>query len=132
MAKSPLGIDIGGVDDIDPTLNFVDGATAAAQSVMTDLLHDPGALWWSPAKGKDIRDYLHMPFDKENIERDIVRQAEMDERVDKATCEASERIENGQRVFEFRCNLELTNNSGNVDFTLAVNQAGDVINASVT
>lgn len=132
MATIALGIDIGGVDDIDPTLNFVDEQTAAAQSVMTTLLHDPGVLWWSPSTGKDIRDYLHKPFDPEAIERDVIRQAQADERVTAATCTATERIEGSQRVFDLAVTLTLENNAGDVDFTLSVSEAGEVLNATVS
>jgi hypothetical protein len=131
-----LGIDIGGVDDIDPTLNFVDPATAAAQAVMTTLLHDAGLLWWAPTVGEDIKKYLHKPFDEEAIERSIVRQSQLDERIESATATAEERIVQGntgpERVFFFTGNLVLTNNAGNVDFTISVSQAGEVLNATVT
>jgi hypothetical protein len=131
MAKQALGIDIGGVDDIDPTLNFVDEKTAVAQSVMTTLLHDPGVLWWAPSVGDDIRKYLHRPFDKDSIERSIIRQGQSDERVESVSVEASERVVGTQRVFQFDGSLTLTKNAGNVDFTIAISEAGEILNASV-
>jgi hypothetical protein len=75
-----------------------------------------------------VRGLLHQFFDAERVERAVQTQVETDERVESATVTAT--------VFgdELRIsvNLILTQDATKVQFTLTVNQLGDVLDASVS
>lgn len=127
MARA-LGIDIGGVEDVDLFLSYVDGPRAAAEAVMRGLLHAPGKLWWAPDLGFDVRGLLHQSPSTESVERAVQTQVETDERVDSADVAAA--------IFgdELRITvaLTLTQDPTKVQFTLTVNQLGEVLDASVS
>lgn len=127
MAQA-LGTDIGGVEDVDRFLSYVDGPRAAAEAVMRGLLHSPGKLWWAPDLGFNVRGLLHQFFEAERIQRAVQTQVETDERVDSADVTAT--------VFgdELRIavDLILTQDATKVQFTLTVNQLGAVLDASVS
>jgi hypothetical protein len=122
-----LGIDIGGVDDIDPTLNFVSAGQSVAESVASQLLHDPGLLWWSPTIGYNLRQLLHMPFDEEKIQREVVRQAEFDERVKSASATAS--VNTKGDTITLVVNLTLVEEDAtDIEFTLTVSEFEALLN----
>lgn len=127
MARA-LGIDIGGVEDVDLFLSYVEGPRATAEAVMRGLLHAPGKLWWAPALGFDVRSLLHQSPTAERVERAVQTQVESDERVEAADVAAA--------IFgdELRITvgLTLTQDPTKVQFTLTVNQLGEVLDASVS
>lgn len=123
-----LGIDIGGVGDIDPMMNFSSPERAVAESCIASLTHDPGVLWWAPERGHNINRYLHVPTEPDEAERGI-----------QAECEADERVKSAEVTVTFAdktitCDVKLflENRQGSVQFTLTVSEAGDVINASIS
>lgn len=123
-----LGIDVAGVEDVDLFLSYADGPRAAAEAVMRGLLHAPGRLWWAPDSGFDMRGLLHRFFDADSIAASVQAQCELEERVESADVTAT--------VFgdELRiaANLILTQDATRVQFTLTVNQLGEVLNVSVS
>ena len=123
-----LGLDIGGVEDVDLFLSYSDPPRAAAEAVMRGLLHSPGKLWWAPDLGFDVRGLLHQFFDAERIERAVQTQVETDERVDSAEVSATA-LGDELRI---TVNLVLTQNPAKVEFTLTVNQLGEVLDASIS
>lgn len=123
-----LGIDIGGVEDVDRFLSYSDGPRAAAEGVMRGLLHAPGKLWWAPDLGYDLRGALHQFFDAERIQRAVQAQVETDERVESADVTA---VAFGEEL-RVSVNLILTQDGAKVQFTLTVNQLGAVLDASVS
>jgi hypothetical protein len=127
MATTALGIDIGGVEDVDLFLSFADGPRAAAEAVMRSLLHAPGRLWWATDSGHDILQYLHGFFDADRIKTAVQTQAELDERVEAADVDAQVL---GDEL-KITVNLLLTNNPAKVSFTLTVNELGEVLSAAV-
>jgi hypothetical protein len=127
MATNALGIDISGVEDIDLFLSYADGPRAAAEAVMRSLLHDSGRLWWAPDSGHDIRRYLHGFFDAGRIQAAVQAQCELDERVDSATVDATSL---GDEI-KIAVNLALTQDATQVQFTLTVNELGEVLSAAV-
>jgi hypothetical protein len=127
MARA-LGIDIGGVEDVDLFLSYVDGPRAAAEAVMRGLLHAPGKLWWAPDLGFDVRGLLHQSPTIESIERAVQTQVETDERVESAEVSA---VIFGDEL-RITVNLTLTQDPTKVQFTLTVNQLGEVLDASVS
>lgn len=128
MATKALGIDISGVEDIDLFLSYADGPRAAAEAVMRSLLHDSGRLWWAPDSGHDMRRYLHGFFDADRIQTAVQTQCELDERVDSAAVEAAVL---GDEL-KITVSLTLTNDAGQVQFTLTVNELGEVLSAAVS
>jgi len=126
---SALGIDIGGVDDIDPTLNFVSAGQSVGESVATQLLHDPGLLWWAPTVGYNLRQNLHNTFDQEKIEREVVRQAELDERVQSATCDASVNTKGDSITLVISITL-VEENATDLELTLTVTQFEALLNVA--
>jgi hypothetical protein len=127
MATKALGIDIAGVEDIDLFLSYADGPRAAAEAVMRSLLHDPGRLWWAPDSGHDVRRYLHGFFDRERVQSAVQAQCELDERVERADVECSQF---GDEI-KIGVNLTLTQDATQVQFTLTVNELGEVLNGTV-
>lgn len=126
-----LGIDIGGVDDVDPTLNFTSARQTVAESGAALLTIDPGTLWWAPQLGFNLVDQLHKPFDKEFIERNVRQQYEFDERVSSASVSAtSQTTENGVEI-EISGNIQLIDETQeDVEFTLTVSELGVKFSAS--
>lgn len=122
-----LGIDIGGVEDVDLFLSYVDGPRATAEAVMRGLLHAPGKLWWAPDLGFNVRGLLHQFFDADRIERAVQAQIETEERVDSADVTATALGDELRLAVE----LVLTQDLAKVQFTLTINQLGEVLDASV-
>jgi hypothetical protein len=123
-----LGIDIGGVEDVDLFLSYVAGPRAAAEAVMRSLLHSPGKLWWAPDLGYDVRGELHRFLDAERTERAVQTQAENEERVDSAQVTVTALGDEIRIAVE----LILTQDGSKVQFTLTVNQLGEVLDVSTS
>jgi|SRR5690606_4778737 len=118
-----LGIDILGVQDIDPFLSFGSRRESAAHSVMRVLFHDPGALWWAPDRGYHIARHLHGFFDAEAIEAAVRGQLEADERVESVDVVATVL----GRELRLEIELVLTNDPTAVTFTVQVSDLGAVL-----
>lgn len=120
---APLGIDIAGVQDVDPYLSFATPQRSAADAVMRSLFHEPGALWWAPDRGWHLAQHLHGFFDAEVIESGVKAQVEADERVESVEVRAEQ--------FGTECQLTIevvwTNDSAATTFTVTVDRAGSVI-----
>lgn len=120
---SALGIDIGGVDDVDATLNFATGRQTVGESILTTLSVEPGDLWWAPTLGYDLKKHLHIPFDEDTIERNSVRQAELDERVKSASATASQSTDG--KTITLVMNIELVDETEtDLELTITVDQLG--------
>ena len=123
-----LGIDIGGVEDVDLFLSYSEGPRAAAEAVMRGLLRAPGKLWWAPDLGFDVRGLLHQSPSAESVERAVQNQVETEERVDSADVSA---VIFGDEL-RVTVDLTLTQDPTKVQITLTVNQLGEVLDASVS
>ncbi len=122
-----LGIDIAGVEDVDSFLTLAASSQSAGEAVMVSLLHSPGVLWWEPERGYDLRQHLNSFAETERIENAVTSQAELDERVESADVVAS--VDNG--VLTINVSLVLTEDDGDVEFTLSIDEVGSVINANI-
>lgn len=119
-----LGIDILGVQDVDPFLSFGSRRQSAAESVMRVLFHEPGALWWAPDRGYHLARHLHAFLnDPDAIETAVRAALEADERVDSVDVVATVL----GREMRLGIDLFLTNDPNAVSFTLTVDQAGQAI-----
>ena len=123
MATNALGIDILGVQDIDPFLSIGSRRQSAAESVMRVLFHEPGALWWAPDRGYHLARHLHVFFDADAIETAVKAQLEADERVDSVDVVATAL----GRELRLEIDLILTNDPNAVSFTLQVSELGEVL-----
>jgi len=123
-----LGIDIAGVEDIDLFLSSADGSRSAAEAVMRTLLHAPGALWWAPDSGHDVKQYLHGFFDAERTRRGVQAACEREERVKTAKVTASVL---GTEI-KLSINLTFIDGSTPAILTLSIDQLGKVLDASVS
>lgn len=126
MATPGLGIDIGGISDVDLMLSYTDEKTAVAQAVAVSLSHGPGVLWWAPQRGFNLVAALHSDMTTDEIEQGVRSESEAEERVESADVSVSE---TSKGSFEVRVNLTLINNAGDVQLTITVDQAGAAINA---
>jgi hypothetical protein len=122
-----LGIDITGVEDVDPFLTLAEGPRAAAEAAMVSLLHAPGTLWWAPDRGYDLRQHLNSFASPERVQRAVLSQVEQGERVESAQCSVTV-LGNEMQI---EVSLILTEDGGAVQFTLTINELGEVLNASV-
>jgi hypothetical protein len=118
-----LGIDIGGVEDVDRFLSYTSPARAAAEAVVCSLLHPPGTLWWAPQRGHDIRQYLHAFCDADRIQEAVRAQCEMEERVASATVKAQQ----VGSLLILTITLVLTQDESQVTLTLTVDQLGNAL-----
>lgn len=119
-----LGIDILGVQDVDPFLSLGSRRQSAAESVMRVLFHEPGALWWAPDRGYHLARHLHAFLDDpEAIETAVRGQLEADERVDSVDVTVTVL----GREMRIEIDLILTNDPNAVTFTLTVDQLGAVL-----
>jgi hypothetical protein len=118
-----LGIDILGVQDIDPYLSLGSRRQAAAESVMRSLFHEPGALWWAPDRGYHLARNLHTTFDPDAIESAVKTQLESDERVDSVIVVATAL----GRELRLEIQLFLTDDPTAVTFTLHVSELAEVL-----
>jgi len=122
-----LGIDIGGVQDVDKFLNYADPPRACAERVMRSLLHKKGKLWWAPDSGYDINQHLHAFFDAEQIQRNVQTQCELEEGVKKAQVSAS----SFGGELKVVIHLILIDSNTPAELTVSIDQLGKVLNASV-
>lgn len=122
-----LGIDIAGVDDVDSFLTLADGPQAAGEAAMTALLHESGILWWAPDRGYDLRQHLNSFATPERVQRAVVSQVEQGERVESAECSVT--ILGNEMQIEVA--IILTEEDGAVEFTLTINEVGEVLSSAV-
>jgi hypothetical protein len=112
-----LGTDISGVMDLTPSLTEVSGRTALIQAVARRLVTPRGALWYAPAYGFDLRQFLSgITINPSQIASGIVDQAEQDERV--AGAQASVTFSGDRLVAK----VALLDGGGPFVFTLAVSK----------
>lgn len=128
MATPGLGIDIGGVSDVDSMLSYSDEKKAVAEAVAVSFTHGPGVLWWAPQRGFNLIEALHSDMTADELEQNMRAQAEAEERVDSAEVTVTEP---SRSTFEAQVKLTLINNAGDVQLTLKVDQAGAAINAVI-
>lgn len=80
------GIDLVGVDDLDPSLEVVDGPVAVAYAVARRLLTPPGGLFYDLDYGYDLRRLLNAPMrSASEVSYRVRTEALKDERVLEAT-----------------------------------------------
>lgn len=123
-----LGIDIGGVDDVDQLLSFTDGPRAAAEAAMVSLFHSPGVLWWAPDVGFDLRTLLNSFASPDQVRRQVTSQLEIGERVDSAQVS----VEVLGTEMRIDVTLVLTEDDGDVQFTLTIDELGTILNADIS
>jgi hypothetical protein len=114
---SDYGTDFAGVMDIGPTLREVSGPRCVAENVACRLVSPRGCLWYAPAYGFDVRQFLsgHLK-DTGSIAAGVVEQAEQDERVDSADARVTFIGEN------LSIHLSLLLSEGTFEFTLTVDK----------
>ncbi len=123
----PLGIDIGGVEDVSPYLTLVSGPRAAAEAVLCSWLHAGAKLWWAPERGGNLWQYLHGPADIEEVQLALATEAEKDERVE--ACSVTATLLGNELSISGA--LTLTQTAERVKLTLVVSAAGAVISSGV-
>lgn len=123
-----LGIDIAGVEDVDLFLSSADGPTSAAEAAARSILHAPGALWWAPDLGHDVRQYIHGTGDPKQIEHNVRASVEADERIKSADVLA----EVFGKELRLTIKLLLINSSTPVTLTVRIDELGKVLDASVS
>lgn len=122
-----LGVDIAGVEDVSPFLELSTGPKAAGEAALSSLLHSPGVLWWAPDRGYNVRQHLNAAVTVERVQRNVRTQVEAGERVESAEVVAE--VFAGELRIDVK--LTLTEEDGDVEFTLTIDQLGAVLNASV-
>lgn len=75
-----LGSDIGGVDDIDAALTFVEGARCWAEALMCRLGNVTGTTEDDPTNGYDLSLLVGSSAEPGDVERKVVAQMMSDER----------------------------------------------------
>jgi hypothetical protein len=75
-----FGSDIGGVDDVDAALSFVEGARCWAEALMCRLGNIPGTTEDDPTNGYDLSMLVGSSAEPGDVERKIVAQMMADER----------------------------------------------------
>lgn len=79
------GTDFAGVMDVSPSLRDVSGPRTVIENIACRLITPRGSLWYDPAYGFDLRQFLNGHVqDAGQIVAGVVEQAEQDERVDNA------------------------------------------------
>jgi len=122
------GTDFGGVMDISPSLHEVEGPRCVIENVACRLISPRGCLWYDPAYGFDIRQFLsgHVQ-DTGLITSGVVEQAEQDERVERAEARVTFV---GDRL---AVAVSLTLNEGTFEFTATVDKlTGQLLLSEVT
>ena len=112
-----LGTDIGGVMDLGPSLAPVSGRRALIEAVARRLVTPRGALWYDPAYGYDLRQFLNgIASSPSQIVAGVTEQAEADERV--VGAQASATFIGNTLVVK----VALLDSSGPFTFTINVGQ----------
>lgn len=111
------GTDFAGVMDITPSLREASGPRCVIENVACRLITPRGSLWYDPAYGFDLRQFLsgHVQ-DTGQIAAGVVEQAEQDERVDQA--EASVTFVGGALTVA----VSLVLSEGSFEFTATVDK----------
>lgn len=95
---------------------------------MRGLLHGTNKLWWAPDLGYDVRQNLHGFFDAERIRAAAQTQCETDERIDAADV----LVTSFGDELRIAVDLSFTQDPTKVQFTLSVDQIGNVLDVSVS
>lgn len=84
-----LGTDFAGFSDITPTLATVSGRRGLIESIARRFITPPGALWYDPDYGFDLRVFLSgtVTASAGQIASGVIAEAEKDERVEQASCD---------------------------------------------
>ena len=85
-----LGSDIGGVDDVDAELSFVEGAQCWAQALLCRVGNVAGTTEDDPTNGFDLSMLIGSVVDTGDAERKIVAQCMADERTASARASVSQ------------------------------------------
>lgn len=103
--------------DITPTLREVEGPRCVIENIASRLISPRGCLWYDPAYGFDVRQFLsgHVQ-DTGRIAAGVEEQAEQDERVNSA----SARVTFVDRSLKIELSLLLS--EGTFDYTLTVDK----------
>lgn len=111
------GTDFAGVMDISPSLREASGPRTVIENIACRLITPRGSLWYAPAYGFDLRQFLsgHVQ-DPGLIAAGVVEQAEQDERV--AHAEADVSFVNGSLTVD----VSLVLSDGTFEFTATVDQ----------
>lgn len=80
------GSDLGGVDDLDENLTFVEGPLCWAQAILCRLGNVPGTCEDEPTNGYDLTLLIGSSIDPGEVSRKVVEQAKADERTASARC----------------------------------------------
>lgn len=122
------GSDFAGVMDLPPTLREVEGPRCVIENIANRLISPRGCLWYDPAYGFDLRQFLsgHLK-DVGQIAAGVVEQAEADERVDSADARVAF-IDDKLTV-----NVSLVLSEGTFEFTATVDKiTGQMLLSEVT
>jgi hypothetical protein len=112
-----LGTDISGVMDVSPSLAESSGRRALIEAVARRLITPRGSLWYDPAYGFDLRQFLSgLTVNASQISSGVTEQAEQDERVSAA--QASVTFSGNRLIVK----LAILDSSGPFSFTLAVSK----------
>lgn len=79
-----FGSDFHLVDDLDPQLSTVSGPMVVVEAVVRRLQTPRGGLWYDPAYGTDLRQYLNGVVPRFRVASDVEEEARKDERVQAA------------------------------------------------
>lgn len=80
------GSDFSGIDDIDALWSFeTDEVKCLQQAIARRLICPPGALFYAPTYGFDIRSFISDVVDPDTAARDIDAEVRKDERVASST-----------------------------------------------
>lgn len=123
----PLGIDIGGVEDVDLFLSSTDERTSAAEAAARVLLHGPGKLWWAPDKGHDVRQYVHSTGDAARIKANVQSAVESDERIGSADVDV---VVFGKELL-ITVKLVLISSNTPTTLTVRIDELGKILDAQV-
>jgi hypothetical protein len=92
--RGDYGVDVAlifrdGVADIDPMMTLVSGPIVVAQSLYIACMASPGTIVGAP-DGAGVADALNSHVSPEQLRRNIIKTAMLDDRVRSASCEVTE------------------------------------------
>ncbi len=111
-----LGIDIGGVLDIDGNLSLVEGRLGLAQSISRRLSTPRGGLFYDLEYGFDLRVFLNTPVRPDEVRRGVENECLKDERVDDARAE----VAFNEAASTLTVRITITDGDGPFVFTISV------------
>lgn len=109
------GTDLGGVDDITPSMREVSGRKCLIEAIAHRFMTPRGSLWYDKEYGYDLRQHLNAGgINPGEIAQEAALEAEKDVRVEHAYVRAQV-IGEGLRIW-----VRLVDVGGPVDFSLAI------------